>query len=444
MRRVLRCPIADSRLELLSITEEHRPKAGDRGAAGGSRRLSTEVMTRGRALPLLALITGFILYGSLHPFTFRPLPDGVALHDALVAAWRAAPVSRGDVLANLLLYAPFGLLVAIVLPGWRPAARIAAATAAAFLLSVSIEVAQLHDTGRTSSGWDVLCNTFGALIGAVLAGFGAARGLGEPPTVRDPVALTLLLAWFGYRLHPYLPSMDLQTWRDNLKPLLLTPVFEPVRTLALAAAWISVALLAEAALGRRAARLLVPLGMVGALAAEVLIPGKRLTTAEVVAVGFALPAATLLRGRSPTPAVMVAVMLGAVLAERLEPFDFSASREFGWLPFASLLGGSRDAGLAAILGKTFLFGSLLWWLLRAGARLPLATATTATVVLAGSLAQTRIPGRSAEITDTLLVLALALLIRAYPVTAPERCAASWRDRAAMALARRRRRRRRIA
>jgi hypothetical protein len=134
---------------------------------------------------------------------------------------------------------------------------------------------------------------------------------------------------------------------------------------------------------------------------------------------------------------MAAALAGAMLAEHLAPFEFLAQpRPFGWVPFRSLVAGSLAAGVQAILAKLFLQGTLLWFLLRSGVRLPLAAGLQAGVVLAASVAQCWLPGRSAEITDALLVLGLALTFhlvrpRGGPVPAPAR---GWRARAAAARA----------
>lgn len=388
-------------------------------------------MTPRTILLLLAVAIGFILYGSLHPFAFNPLPSGAGPFAAAAEAWPVVRANRGDVLANLLLYLPVGLLLAALLPG-RAGAQLALAGLVALVLSTGIELLQLYDRGRTSSPWDVLCNTIGAVAGATLVILGASRQLGRKPRIEEPLAALLVLAWLAYRLFPYLPSIDLQAWRDNLKPLLLHPVLEPGRTVWLFACWTAAALLAQAALGRMVARWAVPLGLSLGVAAEVVIPGKALTPAEAFAPILAWAAWTVLRGRRRTAPLIATALITAVLAERLEPFVFAfPTREFGWIPFRSLLGGSREAAVAAILLKLFLYGALLWWLLRSGLRLPVATGLAVPIVLGASLLQTVIPGRSAEITDTLMVLGLAVIFHlAKAAVGVSRAEATWRSRAA--------------
>lgn len=384
---------------------------------------------------LLALLVGFILYGSLYPFRWRALPPGVDLGALLLEALLRPPGGRGDILANLVLYAPLGLLAGLILPvRWPGIARVLLPTLAGALLSAGVEGLQLFLGGRVGSGADLALNTAGTLAGAVLAVALGGRTLlaaGVRPRLADPMAAALLLCWLGWRFYPYVPALDLQAWKDNLKPLVLHPIIEPLRTATLLASWTGAALLAEAAAGATLARWLVPLGLAAALAAEVVIPGKALTPAEALAITLALPAWAVLRGRPAAAPLMATALLGALLAERLEPFAFAGPpRDFGWIPFASLVGGGLAAGLQAALAKLFLQGAVLWWLLRCGLPLLPAAGLLVAVVLAGSVAQCWLPGRSAEITDTLLALGLALAFRALRPPSPAVTQAGWRARAA--------------
>lgn len=376
-----------------------------------------------RPVILLVLLLGFILWGSLWPFRWAPPPPGTALVPLLLDRLAADPGGRGDILANLLLYVPLGLLLAVALPPrlGRPGG-VLTALALGTLLSATVEALQLVIDGRVSSGADLALNAAGTLLGALLGTAMGGRRLfgGEGRgALADPVAALLVLLWLGWRLYPYVPSIDLQAWKDNLKPLLLHPEPEPLRTLQLLAAATAAALLAEAAAGAARARWLVPLGLGAALAAEVGMPGERLSLAEAMAYTLALPLWLLLRGRAAAAPVMVASLLAALLVERLQPFDFSAApRPFGLVPFRSVFAGTLGAGVEAILSKLFLQGALLWWLLRLGLGLRHAAALLAGIVLAASLVQTRLPGRSAEITDVVLALGLALLFHLLRETPP--------------------------
>jgi hypothetical protein len=100
-----------------------------------------------------------------------------------------------------------------------------------------------------------------------------------------------------------------------------------------------------------------------------------------------------------------------VVAQRLEPFHFAGpAHPFGWIPFLSFMHGSIQVDTLSFLEKGFLYGSLIWLLEKIGVRLPLATLGVAAVLLATSLVEVHLPGRSAEITDAVMALFIGSVI----------------------------------
>jgi glycopeptide antibiotics resistance protein len=97
-----------------------------------------------------------------------PPTDGRS-HVAL-APWTAPQLAAFNVFGNVALFAvPSVVLWSF---GW-PFRR---TVAAGFLLSVGIELLQLVIPGRTTATTDMLCNTFGAALGWLLAArLGTAR-----------------------------------------------------------------------------------------------------------------------------------------------------------------------------------------------------------------------------------------------------------------------------
>ncbi len=105
----------------------------------------------------------------------------------------------------------------------------------------------------------------------------------------------------------------------------------------------------------------------------------------------------------------VAVIAGSfvveVAIEALQPFQFSAvARPFGWIPFSGFMHGSIEVNIRAFLEKTFTYGALVWVLVGAGSRLTVAVALSSVLVLCLRVGQVFLPGRSAEITDPIMVL----------------------------------------
>ena len=112
-------------------------------------QVRTATAIRHRVQPIarwLVLATALlILYGSLFPFQFSALGERglVALFESL----RFQPTSRGDLVANLLLYIPFGLCLVLAWPAqWRRLTALAATVIMGTLLSLAVELLQVYAT----------------------------------------------------------------------------------------------------------------------------------------------------------------------------------------------------------------------------------------------------------------------------------------------------------
>lgn len=125
--------------------------------------------TRLRLRAWLAIgYTLFIMYGSLSPFSgWRG--QGLDFIEVLRAPFLLT-YTAFDAVINLLSYLPFGLLVGLILRARFSAfASVILGLCLGVLLSASMEYLQMYLPTRTSSNLDVLTNSTGALIGALLA-----------------------------------------------------------------------------------------------------------------------------------------------------------------------------------------------------------------------------------------------------------------------------------
>jgi VanZ family protein len=112
--------------------------------------------------------TLFIVYGSLSPFSgWRE--QGLDFIEVLRAPFRLT-YTTFDAIINLLSYLPFGLLVGMMLrERYGPPASVVLSVCAGTALSASMEYLQMYLPSRTSSNMDLLANSAGALLGAILA-----------------------------------------------------------------------------------------------------------------------------------------------------------------------------------------------------------------------------------------------------------------------------------
>lgn len=257
---------------------------GSRAKSAGPQSIWADSAPR---LLLAAAVIIAIIYGSLYPFQFHaagsPLQD--FLH--LAGTWKQPPRGRGDFLANLLLYAPLGLTLSLAL-GERRSPILASLLALVMgaLLSLALELAQFYDRSRVSVLSDVYLNAVGTLIGIVVAwigGFGPSKRW-WPSGSMPAFARLLLLAWLGWRLYPYAPTIDLHKYWHAIQPLLSAPppLYDIFRYGVL---WLGTLFLLQTAFQPKRPFWLFLAATLCFLAAKIVIVSQSLSAAETIGAG---------------------------------------------------------------------------------------------------------------------------------------------------------------
>lgn len=355
-----------------------------------------------------------IAYGTLYPFVFHARPDSPGPLRALAATYPLHD-SRSDIVANILLYIPFGFFAIQVLrrpPGlWN----VILVTLAGTLLSFSGELLQYYIPGRDSSIADIVTNTTGGLLGAAagmllyrkfsFAFFQAAR--------RQLSGVLILACWLGYRLFPYVPVIDPHQYWHAVRPLLVAPVLPLEGLYRHTVIWLALAVVLEELSPPVWKQIVFPVFMGALLFVRILIVDVTLSPAEVAGGFVALVAwfglLAHLRVRKAVVAVLFAVM---VIIAALEPFQFSTTaRPFTWVPFQGFLHGSLSVNIQSFFEKSFQYGCLLWLAQRAGCTYRLALLLGGGLVLGLHFLQVYLPGRSAEISDVLILLIMGGVIK---------------------------------
>jgi VanZ family protein len=376
---------------------------------------------------LMMLVVLAIVYGSLYPFVFRNSGSFGAdlLHFA--GTWNQPPQSLGDLLANLLLYMPLGLTVTLALA--RNNARLRASIVAVgcgTLLSLLVELTQFYDVGRVSNLSDVYLNATGALAGCAIAWGARARSTASwPPRGGPAFARLLLLVWLGWRLYPYVPTIDLHKYWRSVRPLLSVSGAAPTDIFRYALLWLSAVFLVKTGLRPQSLVRFLLVAVPGFFLAKIFIVGQVLILPDILGAVLALLLAHLVFERFGLLGIRcVAALLGLVVVlTRVLPWRPAATlKAFQWIPFFGVLHGSLRLEVIAGFEKFYLYGALLLLLVKAGMRLRTAVVLECAVLLVTSLAQIFMVGRSAEITDALVALVMgviyALLRRRYPENGP--------------------------
>lgn len=361
-----------------------------------------------------AIAAALIVYGCLYPFRFRVPVGGAGAVATLLGGWSERP-GRGDFLANILLYAPFGFFgVLAVSRVWSAARRATFVTLLGTALSVCVELVQYFDAGRQTTTTDVYANFAGTALGAFAGCMGGA-GLRRPSAgnvAADPFPVLLLLAWVASRLYPFVPSVVPYKYWHALKPVVLHPEVTPYDLCRYAAVWLFVAALVDAVAGRARSVPAFALLAGGVLLAKVVIVGKTLGAAEVAGAGVALCFAAF--GVHRRAGVVAALLCACIVAWRLEPFRFQwPAGHFGLVPFLGFMQGSWAVNTMSFLEKFSLYGGLIWLLARAGLRVWLSAAAVAASLLLTGLAETFLPGRSADVTDAVIALMAGAILGAF-------------------------------
>lgn len=357
---------------------------------------------------LLLLVVAVIVYASLYPWHFafagRPEPFSLLLL-SWPAAWNRFAVR--DVVLNVLVYVPLGAAACLAWLPSMPRAAAAAAVAFGFALSLSMELLQDYVPGRVTSLSDLTTNTLGAAAGASLAVVFAPRilpRLHARARLASRGAVLLLVCWTTYQLYPFFPIFSSTHLRQAVHDLIVTRTLSPVGVWAAAAEWFAAALALEAIVGRLGGSWFS--GAMLAMALRIFMPSRVLSLDEVAGALLALIAWEIPPSKRRL-AVGLVMSLSAIFLVELAPFHLAAhAAPFSWVPLGATFENERWGALVILARKAFLYGSAIWLLVRAGMRYPVAGAALAVELFLLETAQRYLPGRTPEITDALIAVAM--------------------------------------
>jgi hypothetical protein len=316
--------------------------------------------------------------------------------------------------ANILLYMPLGFFCMLTLAGDRRIRRpLRFVTICGVSMSLAMELGQFFDEGRVTSMSDLFTNGTGTFLGAL-----AARMAGPeiaipfaPAVTQETFPALLILAWFGYRLYPYVPTIDLHKYWHALWPAIRVSELTLGDLFRFSVSWSVVAGLAQRMAGRARGGLAYALLCGVEITGKIFILNNALKLADLIGMIAGYSIWRRMRSRRRPELAMAWALAAMIAAQRLLPLDFGPYHAFGWIPFRSFMHGSIGVNTQSFLEKFFDYGGVLWALIAAGLSLPRATTICAAALFAAGLAETVLAGRSAEITDAVMVVAIAFLYR---------------------------------
>ncbi|MGP8243562.1 MAG: VanZ family protein [Bryobacteraceae bacterium] len=361
-----------------------------------------------------------IVYGSLFPFHFgarAEIPDPVW---TLTHNWPA--IDRyfyRDVVVNVLLYMPLGVLVFVWLRGRLALVQAAVlGLAGGALLSGGMEFLQAFDRPRQPSPLDLITNVLGTAAGIALARTyeTALARLSRHPALKAALrpsgAWLLLLFWAASQASPFFPSLGVFAFRHKLMALSNLGAFHWTDVPAIAVDCLAVACLLEAVAGARASRRLLPFVLL-LIPAKILIQDRNPQLAELLGAACA----GLVWGcgfwRYRRHILVVAwLSVAGLIVRGLAPYHFhAAAGPFSWAPFGATLSYDYAAAMQPVLRKGFLYGASIWLFWAAWRRRLGPTIGIAALLAAIECVQRHLPGRTPEITDPIYALLLAMMLR---------------------------------
>ncbi|SHL78817.1 VanZ like family protein [Nitrosospira sp. Nsp11] len=368
---------------------------------------------------VLSVIVVLIAYGSLYPGDISE--PGAGAVKQFLTDWNLL-TSRGDMLGNVALFFPLGM-AGILFTRKRSDSRIGVATLLflALIYSFGLQLAQVWLPSRSAALADVAWNMVGTAAGIATAHLIATRSSarGQPLDVPSLVPLVVLVLWLLTELLPLVPSLDIQKFKDALKPLFLVFSFSfPATTMH--AAGIVVAGNAFTALGQRAAWW---------LGASILL----LWAGKVVIVNLTLDASLLLgtlagyggylialrAGRKMPFEVAFWLLLAAWNINALTPFSPAPGGTFNGIPFATMLGGSMEVNVRVLVQSLFTYTAMLWLIQKMGVSIKGAAFGLAIWSSLLELIQMGLLGRTADVTEPILLLGIGWALSAAQGSIPQ-------------------------
>ena len=398
---------------------------------------------------LTLVYVAVVVYGTLYPFSGWVSAEGGLLGFLTLPAGRQ--FNAGDVLTNVLAYMPLGFLLArLQAQRMSSFASIAIATLCGATLSFSVEFVQQFLPARVSSLVDLLMNSTGTLVGAVL---GAALHVDSGPTAMllrwrrhwfrsgrlSDVGLLAIGFWMLSQLSPLVPSLDMGELRHGLAPLwntLLNPATFDV-------AQCSVYALNVAGLGLLAGTLAVPGRPVTRLFAilvlivlfyKIPVVSRQLSLEALAgaSVGLLLASAVrLIRGQF-SAWIAVLLILAGFAVDQMRANPDGLFHRFTWIPFSAHLEHPL-VGMASILESLWPATALACLVRRASGerhRSLLAAGGGLFVALTAFALewhQQHVQGRVGDITTVLLMLGAWVAVWRVPVDHVDASADAARD-----------------
>jgi VanZ family protein len=308
---------------------------------------------------LIVLVYLLIVYGSLFPFNFS-LTEFYQQYPNLL---KAGIFSRGDVVANILLFIPLGLLYSLDfnLKENKLDAEIGmSAIVSVFIFSLMLQILQIALPTRDQNILDTLFNMTGYLVGIY-----TSRYLHIPKKHLFPklsyLPSAIALAFILSELSPFIPTLDYQEIKDSFKFILIPPSASILTELVyIFIMWVLVIRLFMFKQNRAPIKILLALWLF-MIAAKVFIYNNHLGYVDFFAPILAIIFAFLVDLNKVS--ISRGVLFFAVITFTLSSVSTLGTfnpEVYSFIPFHSYMSGSLYYGIQGVIFNIFFFSAILW------------------------------------------------------------------------------------
>ncbi len=368
--------------------------------------------TRKTEFRFFLLYTAFVIYGSLYPFDFISPKVAFDSWEKILFIKMGTGFSLQDVFTNLVLFMPFGYL------GVQAIKEKVEAIYSPFLITLlclplahGLQIMQFFIKGRIPSSQDTLLNLAGCFIASIFPSAVKVRYPNHHIVKQKEFghsAFLLGMLWLAYNVAPFVPSLDIDSLKHGIKPLLYLS-FSPLESFVYMMGWLLFGILCKDFLGELSGKFFAII-IVAVLGCRIIVDTRSLDLNTVVGGVGAL--FFLKDGPKIGEKMLLVLLIMALSLEGLSPFEFSShAREFHLVPFYGVLGGNWIYGMIIIFKKLFFYGAFLWLLWRQGlgfyTSLIIATGWSGTIEILQMWSRFHTP----EITDPILILIMGYVIK---------------------------------
>lgn len=379
---------------------------------------------------LLAYIA-LIVYGTWFP---------IERWDWSAGGWQAflamdwpARIPRSDLIINLVVYLPLGLLIGISSRSGM-LHTVIKAMCGALLLSSCLEYGQTFLSGRISSGSDIILNTLGSAIGAL--GTGAimrsrwirARYQAVAGELRKPgkghLGLTALVLWVLSQWAPFVPSLDFDNLKRGLAPFKAFVagtndyfIYGCIEYLAMLTGLLALGL--RLFKNTEQASIALIFCMFTVLSGKILIMTRQLAPEALIAAVCASIIALWLRQQHSSMLKVIAffsLLIYQVVASLTPGIGDPALRQMNWVPFRGQM--NSVSGIIDLIEPLWLFAAYAYLMYprhgRSTAGLALRLVIIAPLALLLEWGQQLVPGRYPDITDVVVAVCAFALAYSFP------------------------------